>query len=157
MIESLNEHLCQRMSNVGMYTSFFSIFVDTRKQELSFAGAGHPAALFYHSRDGVCEPLESVTTLLGISHPLPLSCSARYRKIHSGDKVVLYTDGLIESRDENGKEFGMDGLMAFIKTHHPLNGSEFNDKLFELSKCDSGLQVRDDVLLLTMTMNRSDS
>ena len=70
---------------------------------------------------------------------------------------MLYTDGLIESRDENGKEFGMDGLMTFIKTHHPLDGSAFNVKLFELSKCDSGLQVRDDVLLLTMTMNRSDS
>lgn len=152
MIESLNEHLCQRMSSMGMYTSFFSIFVDTRKQELIFAGAGHPAALYYHSQNGMCEPLESVTTMLGISHPLLLSCSVTYKKLQVGDKVVLYTDGLIESRDNEGREFGMDGLMTFIKTHHPLNSSAFNKKLFEITKCDSGLKVRDDILLLTMTI-----
>ncbi len=153
MIEALNEHLCQRISSMGMFTSFFSIFVDTRKQELVFAGAGHPAALYYHNQNGTCEPLESVTTLLGITHPLPLSCSAAYRKTLSGDRVVLYTDGLIESKDENGKEFGIDGLMTFLDTHHPLSGSAFNDKLFEITKCDSGLEIRDDILLLTMTMH----
>lgn len=136
-----------------MFTSFFSIFVDTRKQELIFAGAGHPAALYYESQNGVCEPLESVTTLLGITHPLLLSCSATYRNFQGADKVVLYTDGLIESRDDNGKEFGMDGLMTFIKTHHPLNSSAFNNKLFEVMKCDSGLKIKDDILLLTITMN----
>jgi sigma-B regulation protein RsbU (phosphoserine phosphatase) len=152
MIEALNEHLCQRLASAGMFTSFFSVFIDTNKRELIFAGAGHPSALYFHSQNHHCEPLESVTTMLGITHPLPLSCTATCKPIQTGDKLILYTDGLIETRVDDGTLFGWKGLVEFTATHHCLDSHAFNDRLFERTNCERSVEIRDDILLLTITI-----
>ena len=152
MIEALNEHLCQRLASAGMFTSFFSVFIDTNKRELIFAGAGHPAALYFHSQNGLCEPLESVTTILGITHPLPLSCTVARKAIQTGDKLIMYTDGLIESRVGDGTLFGWNGLVEFTETHHALDSHAFNDQLFKVTNCERSIEIRDDILLLTITI-----
>ena len=152
MIESLNEHLCQRMSTTGMFTTFFSVFINTQKKDFFYAGAGHPAALHYHNQTGQCEPLESVTTMLGISHPLLLGCTVAHKSFHIGDKIVLYTDGLIESRDATGAEFGQDRLVRFTQHQYQLESAKFNDLLFKTLRCDHGSEIKDDILLLTITM-----
>ena len=152
MIEALNEHLCQRLASAGMFTSFFSVFIDFNKRELIFAGAGHPAALYFHSQIGRCEPLESVTTILGITHPLPLSCTVARKPIQTGDKLIMYTDGLIESIVDDGTQFGWNGLVEFTETHHSLDSNTFNDRLFEVTKCERSAEIRDDILLLTITI-----
>jgi serine phosphatase RsbU (regulator of sigma subunit) len=36
--------------------------------------------------------------------------------INPGDKIVLFTDGIIEARNADEKEFGMDRLIASIRT-----------------------------------------
>jgi sigma-B regulation protein RsbU (phosphoserine phosphatase) len=49
---------------------------------------------------------------------------------HSGDKLLLYTDGVVEAIGPDGQEFGRDGLEAFL-----LKGAgqpaQFLDALFQ--------------------------
>jgi serine phosphatase RsbU (regulator of sigma subunit) len=33
-----------------------------------------------------------------------------------GDALVLYTDGVVEARDDRGRQFGQDGLAALLPT-----------------------------------------
>jgi sigma-B regulation protein RsbU (phosphoserine phosphatase) len=152
LIESLNEHLCQRMASTGMFTSFFSIFLDTRSRRLAYAGAGHPPVIRYRRDRGRCDVLESVTTLLGIYHPLPLRCAVAQAGFRPGDRLVLYTDGLIESRDDAGNEFGLAGLQAFTEAHPELSSRAFSRRLFAAAHCEGGYEIRDDVLLMTVSL-----
>lgn len=39
---------------------------------------------------------------------------ATRRNLEPGDRVLLYTDGVVEARDEDGAEFGLDKFTDFI-------------------------------------------
>lgn len=81
-----------------------------------------------------------MTTLLGIYHPLPLRCAVAQAGFRPGDRLVLYTDGLIESRDDAGNEFGMAGLQAFTEAHPELSSQTFNQRLSAAAHCEGGLR-----------------
>ena len=77
LINELNEFLCRRLVESGMYASFFVLLLDTGTMEMQFAGAGHPAALHLSTAENRMAWLESQTTLLGFEHPLPVHCPWR--------------------------------------------------------------------------------
>ncbi|MFF5919893.1 PP2C family protein-serine/threonine phosphatase [Streptomyces flavochromogenes] len=77
-----------------------SVLVDTRSRLLVYSSAGHPPPVLLH-RDGTCELLDQATDPpLGArpEHVPRPQAGAAYRP---GDTLVLYTDGLIERRDED--------------------------------------------------------
>ncbi|MFF9363893.1 PP2C family protein-serine/threonine phosphatase [Streptomyces griseoluteus] len=59
-----------------------------------------------------CQPTHPMGTGLGL--PMTL-CS---EQLAPGDRIVLYTDGIIEARDADGREFGMDRFTDFLNRHH---------------------------------------
>lgn len=151
LIESLNDFLCRHLSGTGLYTSFFAVYLDFERNELEYAGAGHPPLLHYHGQTGDSEFLQSGTTILGIEHPLPVACALDRRKLHGGDKLLLYTDGLMESHTPQGQHLGTAGLEAFTRDHHTLDSATFNERLFATANCFD-CQIKDDVLIMTMSI-----
>ncbi len=47
-------------------------------------------------------------------------CSIPERELFSGDTLVLYTDGITESFNEVGEDFGEDGLIEALQRHREL-------------------------------------
>lgn len=151
LIAALNEYLYRHVADTGLYTSFFAAFLDFEGREVAYAGAGHPALLHYRSDAGNCERLESSTTILGFEHPLPVPCASSRRALRRGDKLVLYTDGLMEFKTHGGSRFGQQRLEAFVRQHHHLDSTAFNDRLFDTADCHT-CQVRDDILIMTVSV-----
>jgi serine phosphatase RsbU (regulator of sigma subunit) len=79
--------------------------------ELELVNAGHPAPLLI--REGqVVRQLESATTLpVGLGGELPRS---RQHTLQPGDRVLCYSDGIIEERDDCGQPFGEERLIACV-------------------------------------------
>jgi sigma-B regulation protein RsbU (phosphoserine phosphatase) len=152
LLDSLNEFLCQRLEGIGIYTTFCTIFLDSEQREMEVAGAAHPPVLYYHAEKGEYELIPSETTFLGIQHPLLISCSAHRKKLNPGDKIVLYTDGLIELKSPLGEFFGTEGLIEFTKIHHALDSEMFNKRLFEEVINNRDRKIIDDILLMTITI-----
>ncbi|MET7735408.1 PP2C family protein-serine/threonine phosphatase [Streptomyces sp. NPDC005402] len=79
--------------------------------ELELVNAGHPAPLLI--RDGqVLRQLESATTL-------PVGCGGetprvREHTLQRGDRVLCYTDGIIEERVDGGQPFGEERLIHCV-------------------------------------------
>ncbi|MFJ8106061.1 PP2C family protein-serine/threonine phosphatase [Streptomyces sp. NPDC096132] len=59
-----------------------------------------------------CPPAAPMGTALG----LPIV--VRRDQLQPGDRLLLYTDGIIEARDAAGREFGRDRFVDFIVRHH---------------------------------------
>jgi len=152
LIESLNEFLCAHLPFSGMYATFYSIFFDRPGGSMTFAGAGHPPALHYEQATGLIHELPSETIMVGVSHPLAVACSVNRRRVASGDKVLLYTDGLSESRTESGALFGPQGVGAFLGANHALGGKEFNERLLDQVTHHEELVLDDDVIVMTITV-----
>lgn len=152
LIYALNEFLCRHLSDTGIYTTFCSIFINYETREMEIAGAAHPPVLYYNKEVGDSEMLSSETTLLGLHHPLPLACSSNRRTLHSGDKVVLYTDGLIETGWEKRMSSGIEHLKEFTRSNYHLSSTKFNDVLLAETIKRSDGQLNDDILVLTVTI-----
>lgn len=74
--------------------------VDTDEQLITYSSAGHLPAVLLHS-DGACELLDRATDPPLASRPEVLPRPEAIAPYVAGDSLVLYTDGLVERRDEN--------------------------------------------------------
>lgn len=77
-----------------------SVLVDTRSRLLVYSSAGHPPPVLLHA-DGACELLDQATDPPLGARPEHVPRPQAGISYRPGDTLVLYTDGLIERRDED--------------------------------------------------------
>jgi hypothetical protein len=105
VMEVLNESVMRTAPKRMMMTFFFGI-LDPDKRIMRFSSAGHLDPYLYRKADASLECLSSWGYPLGIPRREP------FREIvvqfQPGDRLVLYSDGLIEAIDDDGEPFGFD-------------------------------------------------
>ncbi len=152
LVAGLNAYLCQRLSETGMYASYFVVLLDLEAGVMTFTGAAHPPVLHYVAADGACNQYDSIVTYLGIADPMPLICSSERVAIAPGDRLLLYTDGLIETENERKELYGTGRLAASLAANAGLTGQPLNRALIEEAEAFSAGTFNDDVLLLSITI-----
>jgi sigma-B regulation protein RsbU (phosphoserine phosphatase) len=95
------------------YATLFYGVLDERTLMLEYVNAGHNPPMVV-SQDG------SVTWLEAGGPPVGVFADSAYAagvaQLHSGDLIVAYTDGVVEATDSRGREWGVDGLLAALKS-----------------------------------------
>src|SRR5215831_16728275 len=104
-------------TNEGAYATLFFAEYDDIVRRLRYANCGHLLALLFR-RDGTIERLDSTCTVLGLFKEW--DCSIMERRLFSGDTLVLYTDGITESFNHAGEEFGERRLIETLQRHQEL-------------------------------------
>ena len=84
----------------------------------------------------------------GVEHPLPVRCSLQACSIDSGDRILLYTDGLTEARNRNGEEFGYAGMARYADAHAREDNRDFVNGLCAAVHDYSKGEIQDDILCL---------
>jgi serine phosphatase RsbU (regulator of sigma subunit) len=70
----------------------------------------------------------------------------------AGDRIVLASDGLLETQDEKGEEFGTRGLIAsVISGKQSRNSSELTNLIVSTARQDSVTWNRDDVSVVVIS------
>ena len=93
--------------------------------ELLFTNAGHPPALWYREGDKTWDVLRESTRFAQdiLDLPLGLIQGTNYSQtavcLGQNDFLVLYTDGITETRNGAGRELGLDGLLELAR-HTPV-------------------------------------
>lgn len=146
----LNRFLWEKTGDLRMNATFFSLYLDLEAGTFRFAGAGHPPGLHYAATRKVVDQLDSATVMLGFAHPLPVACEVSERPIHAGDRLLLYSDGLIEAMRADGAAFGIERVVAAMQTHSTLDSQAFNDVLLETLAAHTDGAYDDDVLLMSI-------
>ncbi len=96
------------------YATLFFAEYDDRVRHLRYVNCGHLSALLLR-QDGTLERLSSTCTVLGLFKEW--DCSTDERPLSCGDTFALYTDGITESFNSSGEEFGENRLVESLRRH----------------------------------------
>lgn len=105
VLEVLNDIVLRTAPKRMMMTFFFGL-LDARAQTLRFSSAGHLDPYVYRGATGKVESLSSWGFPLGVRRRDPFL--EHTVSFHSGDRLILYSDGLIEAVDDDGNPFGFE-------------------------------------------------
>ncbi|MGX1274457.1 PP2C family protein-serine/threonine phosphatase [Streptomyces phaeoluteigriseus] len=90
--------------------------LDTRTGQLTWINRGHPLPLLVRagrwSHELQCRPAGP----MGVDLKLPVTVC--HEQLQPGDRVILYTDGVVEARDTDGKRFGVERFTDHLVRHH---------------------------------------
>lgn len=117
--------------------------------EIEVCNAGHCAPLHLHG--------DQVTPIPATGLPLGMFCNENYAAttIHAekGDRLLLYTDGLSETRDRNDTEYGKDRLHVMLNQLHALPTPALVTRLVEDARLFAeGLPLGDDLTLMAVEL-----
>jgi serine phosphatase RsbU (regulator of sigma subunit) len=89
--------------------------LDTATGVLEHLNAGHPAPLLVRGGRVVRELASPPRLPLGITLPGGRAPTVTREQLEPGDRVLLYSDGITEARDERGRYFGEDRLVELTE------------------------------------------
>lgn len=145
-----NEALAGSLGKTAFITAVYGV-LDTEAERFTLARAGHcPTALA--RADGSVELLRVGGLGLGLDRG-PLFAHALKEQTVSlapGDTFVLYSDGLVETRNRAGEEYGYERLAAALARHHRLTPDALRDALLRDLQQFAGHDVWDDDLTIVV-------
>ncbi|HEX2223391.1 MAG TPA: PP2C family protein-serine/threonine phosphatase, partial [Thermoanaerobaculia bacterium] len=116
--------------------------LDPQRRELLYASAGHLYP-YRITAEGRVDPLESTSYPLGVRGQLQID--PRVAKLHPGDTLFLFSDGLVEARKEGTEDiFGFDRLEALLAKGARLGVERLRDAVLGEVERFSGHAPRED-------------
>ena len=111
IVTGMNSDLCRASIAVPL-ASLFLGRLDSQTGTLDYCSAGHPPTLLFR-KDGSVESLSDGGPLLGV---VPDAQFARGSvELRTDDVLVAYSDGILEARNQEDKEFGFDQLETQVR------------------------------------------
>ena len=152
LIHALNSYLFACLTGTAMYSTFAIVLFDFTDKSLFFVGASHPPLLHYIAATGEVEFMNSEAIFLGVIDPLSKGCPGTSKAVASNDRVFLCTDGVIETKNEEGQNFGTERLSEFVRTNSALTNDEFNTALCDELSSFSKKRYTDDILIMSINI-----
>ncbi|MFH1700023.1 MAG: SpoIIE family protein phosphatase [Candidatus Zixiibacteriota bacterium] len=130
IMSQLNDILCNDIiKDRSMFLTMFMGYIDLDSGILEYCNGGHPPAFYYQSSNKEFLRLKSMATLVGQFAGLPFRSSKI--KIGPGDRIFIYSDGLIEAENKSGVLYGLNRLEEFFKAGIAFDIQKFNQVVKE--------------------------
>lgn len=147
LLASLNNHFFKDIST--LFASCLFAFLDLKNKEITIARAGHYYPLFYRKRINGLEDLEMKGPALGIIKHAEYE--QRIYKIEPGDKLLFFTDGIIEQRNDEGEMYSESRLkLTFLNLAQKSKGHILRHLESELKGFTSSYNKDDDITMLLL-------
>jgi len=143
-LRSVNGLFYENTSDDAYATLFFGEY-DDNAQLLRYANCGHLSALLLRS-DNHLERLDATCPVLGLFNEW--HCDVGEQRLLPGDTLVLYTDGVTESFNGDGEEFGEQRFIEALRRHHNLSSPALLASLVEDVRRFSPHEQHDDITLV---------
>jgi serine phosphatase RsbU (regulator of sigma subunit) len=143
-LRSVNQLFCENTTDSAYATLFFAEY-DDRRMWLRYANCGHYSPLLFRS-DNTLERLNSTCTVLGLF--TEWDCSIVECQLFAGDTLALYTDGIIDSRNDAGEEFGEERLIEVLRRHRGLSSQDLLAATVDELRRFSPHEQYDDITLI---------
>jgi phosphoserine phosphatase RsbU/P len=141
----VNRMLCESIAG-GKFVTFFCGVLDGAAHTFRYCNAGHPYPILVSS--GGLRTLDQGDAVLGVFPAWAYQELSVVLK--SGDRLLLFTDGITEAEDTGGEEFGVERVAAFAQAHQSDSAMKMNQQLLSQVSEFCGAQFQDDATLLVL-------
>ena len=152
----VNKMLCDGNDTGLFITSWFGI-LDLKTGKIEFVNAGHNPPLLFSKKTNKFEFIKTKPNLVlaGMEETV-------YKKeevtIEKGDRLFLYTDGVVEASNINNELYTEERLQDFLNNHLELNVEETVNAVKEdIDKFADGAVQFDDITMLELLYKEDDS
>lgn len=148
--------LCNRVNEVisannvpGKFITFFYCVVDLEQKRITYTNAGHNWPILARS-NGSCERLSTEDVVLGTLRQW--NYHQAESELGSGDRLVLFTDGITERANSDGIEFGEENLLDLVCRNVHLAADGLKDLVLNSTDVYSGGVIADDATLIVAAL-----
>jgi serine phosphatase RsbU (regulator of sigma subunit)/CHASE3 domain sensor protein len=150
VLKKTNKTVVNRLGG-GDFVTLFSARLNLDTHTMSYINCGHEPPLIYRTVDQSWTLLECQSGLaIGISEKL-FDPKMQEIKLQTGDRLLLYTDGLHDVRNPKGELFNLKLIVKWLDDHKELPLEKLINNLTKAATNFSGLrQPRDDITILAI-------
>ena len=152
LLRSVNQLFYKNTADSAYATLLFAEY-DDRTRRLRYGSCGHLPGLLLRG-DGSLERLDSTATVLGLFKEW--DCSIEELLIFPGDILALYTDGLTESFNTAGEDFGEQRFIDVLWRHRNLPPGGLLTSILEEVREFSRDEQHDDITLIVAKCRTAD-
>lgn len=151
VVHELNYQLVANANGENFITFFMAVY-DYETKGLRYVNAGHNPPVMINQH-GKAQQLTEGTTILGAFEPLPFLSTGFVENVDAFS-IFLFTDGVTETFNDDGDEYGPERLEAFLKDHQSVSLDEMHGNLIaELNQFGNGRPFSDDLTFLSCRVN----
>ncbi len=143
----VNGMLCESIAG-DKFVTFFCGVLDGASRVFRYCNAGHPYPILVAS--GAVRMLDQGGAVLGVFPDWKYEDSSV--DLGSGDRLLLFTDGITEAEGPQEEEFGVERVALFAKTNAAESAAEMNQQLLAQVTEFCGAQFHDDATLLVLAV-----
>ncbi len=143
----INRTVCQNVPD-GKYATFAMGRLEPATGELTYVNAGHNPPILAHA-DGTVEELTEGGMVLGMFDSV--SYAHGRVALRPGDTLVVFSDGVSETWNKAGEEFGEERLTQTILRSHELSAAQLQARILaDLDTFSGGAKATDDRTLIVL-------
>jgi serine phosphatase RsbU (regulator of sigma subunit) len=136
-----------------MFVTVSYLVLDVSQHSLTITRAGHPAALLYRHTTGTCELLAPSGVALGIAEPAIFESFLGEKKVRlePGDLLLIYTDGVDESCNNQQVLFGNRRLVQCLQQEAALPADQIIGRIrATIDNFIQGAPQHDDMTMIVL-------
>ncbi len=137
-----------------IYLTAFLMVVDLSTGKAVYTNAGHVPPLLHSARTESIQELSTGDFFVGMLDSVDFK--EKELQLGEGDRLLLYTDGLTESADPQGKLFGRSRLKEALLVNATMYGKDLVDRILEANRAfRQNHPPADDICMLLLEKQES--
>ncbi|MCW8133809.1 MAG: SpoIIE family protein phosphatase, partial [Planctomycetota bacterium] len=151
VLSKTNYHVAKDIKR-GMFVTAMYAIVNVRTREMTVASAGHNPMVIWRAATRTHELVRPNGIALGFDKGPIFDRTVREQKLklNRGDRVVMYTDGVVEAMNAEHEEWGDEALEAFVQQNAEIKSKDFVRLLLKALDDHKGeAEQHDDITLTT--------
>lgn len=114
MMRFLNTTFDNMMERYSSYFTAYYLIYNPKTRVLKYSCGGHPSPIIIH-KNGETETFDLSGFVIGVSGEMSVNLNASQTQLRPGDCIVLYSDGITESRSSVGSFLEENGLIKLLQ------------------------------------------
>jgi sigma-B regulation protein RsbU (phosphoserine phosphatase) len=139
-----------RNTTPGKFATFCYCVLDLREHTITYTNAGHCPAILVRA-SGEVERLAAGGAVLGVFPEWPYEQATV--PLVSGDRLVLFTDGVTEAANARDEEFGEERLAQLTSALRDRGAHELKNRILQTVASFTGGRAQDDATLVVVAVS----